>query len=115
MGNAKIRILEVFVLSAVKHSRDESDRKGPGVQEIFLSQVPSETAHFGGGTATVEAGPASFKGFGKELPTSLNKMLNPGTLRASAENKLQLFSNYKNYINYKNYKLCTPPHFCCCK
>lgn len=91
MGNAKIRILEVFVLSAVKHSRDESDRKGPGVQEIFLSQVPSETAPFGGGTATVEAGAASFKGFGKELPTSLNKMLN---LQAPSELLLKTNCNF---------------------
>lgn len=70
MGNAKIRILEVFVLPAVKHSRDESNRKGPGVQDIFLSRFPSETAPFGGGTATAEAGAAALKGFEKELPTS---------------------------------------------
>lgn len=92
MGNAKIRILEVFVFSAVKHSRDESSREGPGVQDFFLSWFASETAPFGGGTATVEAGAAALKGFGKELPTSLNKMLNPGTLRVCAENKWQLFS-----------------------
>lgn len=50
MGDAKIRILEVFVLSAVKHSRDESDMNGPGVQEIILSWFPLETTPFGGGT-----------------------------------------------------------------
>jgi len=50
-GNAKITKLEVFVLLAAKHSRDESDTEGPGVQEIILSGFPSETTpFFGGGT-----------------------------------------------------------------
>lgn len=54
MGNAKIRILEVFVLSAEKHSRDESDMKGPEVKEITLSWFPSETTPFRGDGTDVQ-------------------------------------------------------------
>lgn len=81
----------------------ESRSPGSDPQPVPCRNHPLRGRHR---CAVAEAGAAAFKRFGKELPASLNKMPIPGSLRASAENQLPLFSVLP-YVDLKCY--------CCCK